>query len=303
MIAAISHTCKNVLLKVLRKRRISGVSSDALRQYADLLGTVAQDMQVLVDPPITPLQNSPASVELQAARESSCGEEPLREAYRIAIMNYHAVIDRAKAMTILMTGVVTAIPLADIVRPLAESASQAWWLLEPDIGPLNRVRRLQALRYRSAVEGEKTAKADGLPPDEYHDYTETKVQVERDSQRWGLEAPFVDRKPWVVYVCGDQQLPTASHRVKAMFAAADVPSVYPLFSGYSHSEIYALWREFELSADESLGTVYKPILNEKSFEGITAIAIYALFPPAERLSMLYGLVDFGKQSTVGEPGH
>jgi hypothetical protein len=146
------------------------------------------------------------------------------------------------------------------------------------------------LRYRSAVEGEKAAKADGVSEAEYYTYTETTAQVTERSQELALEAPRVDKsKPWPVYVCGSERLPTASYRVKDMFSGVDLTSVYPLFSGYSHGELFALWREFELIADNTLGVYYRPVVNAESFKGAVAIATYALYPPGERLSELFGL--------------
>jgi hypothetical protein len=36
-------------------------------------------------------------------------------------------------------------------------------------------------------------------------------------------------------------------------------------------------------------TCYRPVVNEESFKGVVAMASYALHPPAERLTNLFGL--------------
>jgi hypothetical protein len=74
-----------------------------------------------------------------------------------------------------------------------------------------------------------------------------------------------------------------------MFADIDLPSVYPIFSGYSHGELFALLREFEQTVRGDLGPRYRSVTNETSFLGAVAVASYALHPPAERLMTLFGL--------------
>jgi hypothetical protein len=100
----------------------------------------------------------------------------------------------------------------------------------------------------------------------------------------------VDRsKQWTVYVCGSERLPTPRKRVEMLFSGIDLPSVYPVFSGYSHGEVFALLRDFELLAQGDLGTHYRSVVNEDSFKGAVAVASYALYPPGEQLSRLFGL--------------
>jgi hypothetical protein len=70
-------------------------------------------------------------------------------------MNYKVALDHASAMVVLTNAEHSAVSVSVLARALVEVASQAWWLLEPGIGHANRVRRLLALRCRSAREGEK----------------------------------------------------------------------------------------------------------------------------------------------------
>jgi len=273
----------------------------SLNECAQLLSEVVDINAVLVDQRVLPAPGSPAALELAASGEqpgqAGCwGEEPVRRAYMVAVANYHVALEHAQAVTTLMSGSFTAVPASVLARALAEVASQAWWLLEPDIGHVNRVRRLQALRYRGAVEVENAAKADGLSPDEYHLYAETKLQVEEYSDQLQLERPRLDTsKRYPIYECGGQRLPTARYRVEQMFSAIDLSSVYPVFSGYSHGETFALWREFVLMAAESSQLRYSPVLNEDSFRGVVSVASYALHPAAYRFIAAFGL----GESTAG----
>ncbi|MGH3401314.1 MAG: DUF5677 domain-containing protein [Streptosporangiaceae bacterium] len=267
----------------------------SLAESMKLLDEVVDINSVLVDPRVGPTPGSSAADELEAAcrhrgRDGFWDEEPVRTVYTVAVMNYSTALEHARAIVALMSGEFTATPTSVLVRALIEVASQTWWLLEPDIGHVKRVCRLLALRYRSADGGESAARADGLCPDEYHDYTETTADIKQYAHDLGLEAPRVDSsRPWRVYVCGSERLPTASYRVKAMLKDIDLPSVYPILSGYSHGELFALWREFEIAMDGTQQLCRVPTVNELSFRNAVGVASYALHPPANRLVTMFGL--------------
>lgn len=267
-----------------------------LIEYAKLLDEVVDIYRVLTDPQVGPRPGSPATQELGAAQQQSCpgvstwGEGPVREAYALAILNYQVALDHASAIAALTRETHSAVSASVLARALVEGASQSWWLLEPEIGHVKRVARSVVLRYRSACEGEKAATADGVSADKHPDYTETKAQVEQYANGLGLGGLSVDRsKGWIVYVCGNERLPTASWRVKKLFSGIDLPSVYPIFSGYSHGEVFTLLRDFESPARGNVGMHYRAVVNEDSFKGAVAVASYALYPPGERLSKLFGL--------------
>jgi hypothetical protein len=262
-----------------------------LHRYATLLEEVSDVYSVLVEPAVVPNVGSLAAGELQTARELATdgglgGEEPIYRAYGLATMYYSATLELARAMVTLMTGQFSSVPVAVLARSLVEVASQAWWLLEPEIGCSRRVRRLQALRYRSASEGERVARADGAASDEYHRYTETMEQVKRYSLTLGLEMPSQDGQ---IYVCGEERLPTASRRVVAMFADIDVPSVYSLYSGFPHGELFALRQGFAPSSAGKGHPRFRTVVTDYAVKGVVAVASWALYAPAARLARLFGL--------------
>lgn len=279
----------------------------SLSEYAKLLDDVVDIWRVLADPRIEPRPGSPAAEELQAAQQQPCsdgstwGEDPVREAYALAVLNYQVALDHGTAIAALTREPHSAVSASVVARALAEVASQAWWLLGPGIGHVKRVARSVALRYRNACEGEKAAMADGMPADDHTEYTETKAQVEQYAHDLGIETLSVDRsKPWKVYVCGSERLPTASKRVEMLFSGIDLPSVYPVLSGYSHGELFTLLRDFELLTRGDLGAHYRSVVNEDSFKGAVAVASYALYPPGERLSKLFGLGDTESETEAPE---
>jgi len=91
----------------------------------------------------------------------------------------------------------------------------------------------------------------------------------------------------------------ATALVRGLFDKVDVPSVLGLYSGYAHGHPFALWREH---AEEVVGDAlcYRPLVNEDSFKGAVTIASYALYPPGERLSKLFGLDDAGGLTPASE---
>lgn len=260
-------------------------------ECAKLLTDVVEVYDVLVDSRVVPGLGSPASHELDAARQQPgyagvWGEEPVRMAYGLALVQYRVALEHARAMAALMTGAFTAVPVVVLARALAEVAGQAWWLLEPGIGHVGRVERFQLLRFRSAVEGERAASADGVPDADFGRYTETTTHVQDHSRRLGLAVPDWSKRDRV-YACGNEQLPSALSLVRGLFEKIDVPSVYNLYSGYAHGHSFALGREHAQEATDVLG--YQPLVNEDSFKGAVAMASYALYPPGARLSELFGL--------------
>jgi hypothetical protein len=154
-------------------------------------------------------------------------------------------------------------------------------LLEPEIGHIRRVHRLQVLRYQSGIEGQRAAQADGIPPEEYRLCSETEAQIEEYSRALNLALPR--QSGGRAYICGDEKLPSATALVRGLFDKVDVPSVYNLYSGYSHGQLFALGREFEPVTSDH-GIHYRLVTNEQSFKGAVAVASYALYPSASRRS-------------------
>lgn len=260
-----------------------------LGRYADHLRSTVEIFGVLTDPQIAPRPGSPADRELAEARTFSLGdgiwgEGRVRTAYAAALMSYTAALDEGLAMAAAVTGGVrTAIPAVVLSRSIAEVCSKAWWLLEPGVGARGRVERLQCLRLRSAIEGERAAEADGIEQADWHEYTETQSQVAEYAGKLGLDQP---RRDGHAYVCGSQRMPSVSRNVGAMLSDVGVEAAYNIHSGFAHGEIFALWQGFEHSDD---GRLIRPVVKEPTLKGAVAVAVRALYCPAQRLSDLFGL--------------
>jgi len=260
-----------------------------LAPYAAHLRTTVEIFGVLTDPQVVPRPGSPADLELTEARTLSLGdgvwgESPVRTAYAAALMSYTAALDEGIAMAIVLSGSVrTAIPAVVLARSIAEACGQAWWLLKTGLGAHGRVERLQCLRLRSAIEGERAAQADGIDEADWREYTETQAQVREYSRKLGLDPP---RRDGYAYACGSQRMASVSRMVPVMFSDVGVEAAYNIHSGFAHGEIFALWQGFEQSAD---GGLLRPVVREPTIRGAVAAAARALYCPAARLSDLFGL--------------
>lgn len=274
---------------------LNRVRASASRSPVELLADTVEILSVLEESALAPAPGSPADDELRAAEDHAAGEgiwgrQAVPLAYEVAMISCTAALEQGRAMVTLMeAGSSPVAPVVVLARSLVETANQAWWLLDPQIGFIDRVRRLQALRWRSALEGERAAEADGASPDQYASYTDTLANVERDSRELGLEIP--ERAAHGVYVCGTQRLPTPSCRVPQMFAAVDVPSVYNLFSGFTHGELFALRRVFEPADIEGYAIRRKATSDEELFKGAVAVAVYALNETTYRLAAMFGHIN------------
>lgn len=268
-----------------------GMVDSRLSSYARLLDDVVGIFGVLVDPRVVPAADSPAAGELRAAaiepaEKGFWGDRPVRTSYALAAMSYQAALEQASAMAALMTGGFTVVPAAGLARCLTETASQAWWLLEPPIGHRRRVERLQATRARSATEGQRVAAANGVADHEQHRYTETIDQLAAYSQSLQLDTPHRDGHVWV---CGAERLPSPSRRVEAMFTEIDVPAVYGLYSAFTHGELFALWQGYENHTDGGNEDFHRATINVESFKGVVSTACWALTAVARRAVELFGL--------------
>jgi IrrE N-terminal-like domain len=179
---------------------LASMTPAELALYAAHLRSTVEFFGVLTDPQVTPRPGSPADHELAEARMLSLGdgiwgEDRVRTVYAAALMSYTAALDEAVAMAAVITaGVRTAIPAVVLSRSIAELCAQAWWLLEPGLGARGRVERLQCLRMRSAIEGERAAEANGIDEADWHEYTETQAQVREYSRKLGLDEPRREKR-------------------------------------------------------------------------------------------------------------
>ena len=78
------------------------------------------------------------------------GEDPVRTAYAAAQIFINATLDGLGGLADSTDLLSTAYLAHVIARPAMEAGSQAWWLLDPEIGARRRVIRSVLIRAQSA---------------------------------------------------------------------------------------------------------------------------------------------------------
>jgi predicted RNA-binding Zn-ribbon protein involved in translation (DUF1610 family) len=131
---------------------LTATDVDANRQY---LGVVRDDVLNWLPTTWVPGWQSEAAMEL-ANREvrsdrTQWGEQPVRTAYAAAQVLIYAAADCLEALADSTNTRTTVYVPNVLARAAMEAGSQAWWLLEPGIGPRRRVVRAVLIRHSSAL--------------------------------------------------------------------------------------------------------------------------------------------------------
>jgi len=138
----------------------------------------------------TPAAHSLAGRELTAEEmrrpEPRTGSWPWLGAPLTARWALWAMIEEAKALPALLRSDVTSYAADVLCRAVLESASLAWWLLDPDIDAQRRGARWLVYRLHSAKETEKAVQALELGPGEDQSgYGESVADVQQEIEDLG----------------------------------------------------------------------------------------------------------------------
>jgi len=195
---------------------------------------------------LEPAEGSTASRELEAAT-SAFQRESLKSAYHLGNMRLNAVEDFLSgwAATIAAPAVVYT-PLV-VIRSAFEVGARAWWLLDPGIPAVERVRRLTVDRLESLYQQLR-----GLGPRFVTDEMPRALALAQEAEDHGIAVAWGKTE-----IAGvrfpkptDKAMPTLTELANAMLASPDnaPPSgrlIYSVLSGFSHGEIYALTHVME----------------------------------------------------------
>ena len=193
-----------------------------------------------------PAWGSEASRERAAVGPGSSGawgDIPVRTAYAAASFLLDAMLQCTTAMGSALTVTATPYVANCLARSALEAGSQAWWLLEPDIGARRRVARFLLIRASSARSLKETSKALGLAP---RDYGET-VEAVRDYAA-SLGLTLVSANGGKTWSCGPDELPGYTARARAFERALRAVGSYNIYSGSAHAEWHAIISGWQLPA-------------------------------------------------------
>jgi hypothetical protein len=179
----------------------------------------------------------------------------------------------------------TPIQLEPLTRAAIEAASEAWWLAEPSVGALVRVRRLQLIRFASAENLEKTVRELGRT-EPASDFGETTPDVIAECTNLGISTPT--RSGRGPLTCDGEKLPSYTARAKEFLNAMGAPGVYAIYSGTAHAEIYAMYRSFQQTGtaggEPRFDLQGDPELVHAAVHGV----LVALVGPVTRCADLFG---------------
>lgn len=173
------------------------------------------------------------------------GEGPVRTTYAAAHALIHAAVDCLDALADSTNLSTTAYVPHVIARAAMEAGSQAWWLLEPNIGARRRVIRSLLIREASAQYLEKAA----LELDPLHgsatSYGEDPAMVAAYANQLAVTLSSVRINGRRRLACEGEILPTYTERATELQIAVFAPAAYAIYSGAAHAELYAVsqaWR-------------------------------------------------------------
>ncbi len=167
------------------------------------------------------------------------GEVPVRTAHALTHALLDAAVAHVRALALLYVGTPPPMAPTTVARSVFETASTAWWLMEPGIGARSRVARVTSERLRSAREA---AKAISLlkGPIKQSDYSETEADVIAYAIGLGLQAAAGDPRIDAQVRPNSTDLVTALFVIDSALSRSQAQLVYPVYSGVAHGLLYGI---------------------------------------------------------------
>jgi hypothetical protein len=173
------------------------------------------------------------------------GETPVRSSYATAQVFIYAAIDclggLADSTNLLSTAYLSNV----IARAAMEAGSQAWWLLDPEIGARRRVIRSVLIRAQSAKYLEKAVLELDPVKGQAANYGEDPAKAAAHAKNLGLTCNNVRIQGVRRWTCETETLPTYTERATEFQKHVFAPAAYAIYSGAAHAELYAVsqgWR-------------------------------------------------------------
>jgi hypothetical protein len=263
--------------------------------------TTRDDLLTWLPNPWQPAWKSEAAKELlntETGPAAPWGADPVHTAYAAASMFLFAAADCLEAVAD-SANLLTTVYVPHIhARAAMEAGSQAWWLLEPNIGARNRVIRSILIRASSA---RHLGKAAGKLSSNAAAFGEDQDTVRAYAASLGL-----------TYVCNDdrvecetEKLPSYNARAADFENAVFMTAAYAIYSGAAHAELYAIrqgWRPSPTAAplwekNPDRIPVWAAVLAAAGFATVPAFrAITLLGKNARRADLAYSMRNIGKMT-------
>ena len=177
------------------------------------------------------------------------GPDPVRAVYTAAALYLEAVLQCARAVSSYLSVDSTQYVPSCLDRAAMEAGSQAFWLLEPEIGARRRVARFMLLRASGAwQQDEQIKKTSSSTPGSFG---ETRQQVKQLTDRYGLVCEFRPHKRRYggEWWCEGEKMPSYSERNRSLEEAMFTAGAYSIYSSALHAEWHSVvgnWEEVGL---------------------------------------------------------
>lgn len=264
-----------------RFRRLANLVDDFVSGWSD----------VCTNPnPFVPAEHSAAAAE-RGVDDEMAGQ--IGYAYVMADMVLGMVHDHLRSILVLLDPPVTGFGVAVLARAVVESCARAWYLLEPGIGRVERVRRVMNESLHNQCElklkeqGFDLATAARLDFAEFPDRNASMQDLIAEGKSYGFDAT----KPTKLgFVSLGEGRPTPTTLVPQMVGAPLGPILYGYLSGYTHGAPFAAMEGVQQSAipDDPEGAFLDFTINPRSFELAVGGALLGPMATVERQLALYG---------------
>lgn len=167
------------------------------------------------------------------------GENPVRTTHALTHALMDTVLTHVRGLALLYVGEPPAMSTVTVARSAMESASTAWWIMEPGIGARYRVARVTAERLRSSLEASK-AITHLTGPVNPRDYSETEDQVRNYATALGLSAAAGDPRIERQVRPNSTDLITRLFETDSALTRSQARLIYPTYSGVAHALLYGI---------------------------------------------------------------
>ena len=239
---------------------VAELTDEDVREMKQFLADTCADVKRwLPEPEWSPGWQSEAAAERANDEQGPggpWGPDIVRSVYVAAAMFLEAVLQCMRALAASITVDSTHYVPDCLARAAMEAGSQAFWLLEPDIGARRRVVRFMLIRAAGAQRrADVIARTD---PGQASLYGETPEQAAVFAAHYGLTCEYrVRAREWW---CDGEKLPGYTARNRMLEDAMLSPAAYSIYSAALHADWHSItgnWMEVTLS-DGTRAVVINP---------------------------------------------
>ena len=189
--------------------------------------------------------------------------------------------------TLLKAEGVSSFGFQVVTRSLVECAARAWWILDPEIGPRERVIRSRLERFDSIVESDKLTDAGCSTTTSVSD---NQIRFRAETALLGIEE--VRDKKGRFKNFENVHRPNKTEAVSTFLQSRgeiDAEKWYRFYSGIAHSAIYATISSFDQNVDQATGYLkFEPMVTVAEVFDAGRIGVDSFLAVFAQYAFLFG---------------